>query len=499
MTLSQAYVIGILPLVAIAVVLFPLPTFGGVLGLMLFVLLLSIFRSLSGFAIFMIGVLLMGYTFLGRGFAYMGIPPLYIGEFVLILVLLTLLVSRNWLRPLVSPITWVLLAFMLWGMLRTLPYIAEYGLDALRDSAIYAYGLYALAISGLLLRKGNLDFVSKWYSKWSPWFVLWVPISIMIYRLHGEILPKWPWGPGGGVPVINPKYGDFGVHLVGVMAFLVLGLHRAYCRGLFCKVGEWVLWGVWGTAVLVLGTLNRGSFVTVLIGMFFALFLHFSRRWLKPVVIASVVLFGLYIVGVEVDLGGPRKVSYEQIALNIESILGNTDVSYLESSKQWRLNWWKKILGYTIYGDYFWLGKGFGINLATDDGFQNADESLRSPHNSHLMILARMGVPGFVLWLVLQFLFAFSLFVAFIKARSVNQSHLARLYLWVLIYWFAFMVNANFDVFLESPQGGVWFWSLFGYGLALLISRHRSHRMRVATASAGTGDWGIEEKRGRGT
>ena len=435
-----------------------------------------------------IGLALLGYAFLGRGFAYIGIPPLYVDAVLWGLAFLALLFNPGRVKLFKLSVGWLLLTFMTWGTFRTLPYVAEYGLDALRDSVIYAYGLFALGVSGLLLRKGNLDFVSKWYAKWSPWFVLWVPVSIMIYRLFGEILPKWPWGPGGGVPVINPKYGDFGVHLVGVMAFLVLGLHRDYYQGLFSKVREWVLWGAWGTSVLVLGTLNRGSFVTVLMGVFFALFLHFSRRWLKPVVIASVVLFGLYIAGVEVDLGGARKVSYEQIVLNIESILGNTDVSYLESSKQWRLNWWKKILGYTIYGDYFWLGKGFGINLAADDGFQNADGTLRSPHNSHLMILARMGVPGFVLWFMLQFLFAFSLFVAFIRARSVNQSRLARLYLWVLIYWFAFMTNANFDVFLESPQGGVWFWSLFGYGLALLISRRRSHRVRAATASAGTGD-----------
>jgi hypothetical protein len=33
-------------------------------------------------------------------------------------------------------------------------------------------------------------------------------------------------------------------------------------------------------------------------------------------------------------------------------------------------------------------------------------------------------------------------------------------------YWVAFIVNASFDVFLEGPMGGVWFWVLFGFGLA---------------------------------
>jgi hypothetical protein len=30
------------------------------------------------------------------------------------------------------------------------------------------------------------------------------------------------------------------------------------------------------------------------------------------------------------------------------------------------------------------------------------------------------------------------------------------------------MVNAAFDVFLEGPQGGVWFWCLIGFGIAAL-------------------------------
>ena len=28
------------------------------------------------------------------------------------------------------------------------------------------------------------------------------------------------------------------------------------------------------------------------------------------------------------------------------------------------------IIDYTVFGDYFWTGKGFGISLADDDGFQ---------------------------------------------------------------------------------------------------------------------------------
>jgi hypothetical protein len=30
------------------------------------------------------------------------------------------------------------------------------------------------------------------------------------------------------------------------------------------------------------------------------------------------------------------------------------------------------------------------------------------------------------------------------------------------------MVNTTFDPYLEGPQGGIWFWALFGLGLVLI-------------------------------
>src|SRR6185503_3630818 len=47
-------------------------------------------------------------------------------------------------------------------------------------------------------------------------------------------------------------------------------------------------------------------------------------------------------------------------------------------------------------------GSGFGPNLAAEVGVYDAGtDNLRSPHNSHLNILARMGVMGFCLWIAL--------------------------------------------------------------------------------------------------
>ncbi|MCC7260798.1 MAG: O-antigen ligase domain-containing protein, partial [Alphaproteobacteria bacterium] len=118
-------------------------------------------------------------------------------------------------------------------------------------------------------------------------------------------------------------------------------------------------------------------------------------------------------------------------------------------------------------GEYFLTGKGFGINLADDDGFQVRDDaSLLSPHNVHLTVLARTGVPGFALWVALQLAYAGSLIVALFHARSCGHREWQALFLLLFTYWLAMLVNASFDPYLEGPMGGIWFWSVMGVGLA---------------------------------
>lgn len=164
-----------------------------------------------------------------------------------------------------------------------------------------------------------------------------------------------------------------------------------------------------------------------------------------------------------------RPATIDQIIENIASIFAPTSDEGLEGTKRFRLRWWTAIVNYTVFGEHFWTGKGFGINLADADGFQaNEDQSLRAPHNSHMTALARMGVPGFLLWLLLQGAFGVGLVRAVWRSRRSRDFALAAVGAWVLAYWVAMMVNTSFDPYLEGPQGGIWFWSLFGLGIAVI-------------------------------
>src|SRR5919112_987585 len=82
-----------------------------------------------------IGVVALAAAF-GGAFAHLGVSPLYVGEIVLGLGLVALFASVLRRRASLprSPVLWVLVAYMLWGLWQTVPYLPRYGADALRDA-----------------------------------------------------------------------------------------------------------------------------------------------------------------------------------------------------------------------------------------------------------------------------------------------------------------------------------------------------------------------------
>jgi O-antigen ligase len=236
---------------------------------------------------------------------------------------------------------------------------------------------------------------------------------------------------------------------------------------------EWSWWGLWFAGCLTIFT-GRAAILTVLSVSILLFLVHPLGRWYKVVFLGVLVVGISFVFNIEQSLVGHRAVSPEGVMRTFQSIFSETGLDFYDGSRFWRLEWWREILDYTVFGDYFWTGKGYGVNLADDDGFQVLTEGLlRSPHNSHLTFLARSGVPGFAAWLLLQGTFSVGLWTEYRRARRLGRDNWAVLNLWILCYWLAFMINGAFDVFLEGPQGGIWFWCVFGFGMGVLEVQRR--------------------------
>lgn len=417
-------------------------------------------RAPLRFWMWLLGLALLGYAVMGKGFAYLSIPPLYASELLLCLGLVCVACEPGALLRAVAlhRTTLPLYLFMAWGAARTLPYLSEFGMDALRDGVLWGYGLFGMLVLAIASR--GVQMVQPMVTAFRRFALSYpyVTVVALLIQIAGVALPTLP---DTSVPILSIKTGDMAVHLAGASVLFLVGLLPI--RGVMWFVSAF-------TAFLICASGNRGAALSYLAAISFVmLFSARARSVALRFLFLVALLFALtFFIDPDVRLHQDREISLRQVAINYASIVtslsdnpGNT-----EGTKQWRLMWWKRIVNYTIFGDYFWSGKGYGVNLTTADGFRSESGLLRSPHNVHMTILARSGVIGLALWLLLQGVWFTQVLRRHIRAKRARHSQWAAMFLALAAYWVAFLVNASFDVFLEGPMGGVWFWVLFGFGVA---------------------------------
>jgi hypothetical protein len=403
------------------------------------------------------------YALFGKGFAYLGVRVFYVSEFLLILGVIALIASRNVLLLSRTAIGFAMLPFFVWQTICTLPYIDDYGVNVARDAVVWGYAVFGWIIAGLVSSPRLIDTLLDRYRRFVPWFLVLGPVAVMVTVFFSDRLPTWP---GTQVPFIAVKFDELEAHLAGIAASVVTGLNP----------GGWWL-ALIGMGVLV-GSPNRGGLVAFALAFVVAGILARKARVLILPAIILIMLVAAALLDIHVTLpGGTREISAAQIFDNFGStVSSDLDTQDLENTREWRLQWWTKIWDYTVDGPYFWTGKGYGINLALDDGFEDPNELLRSPHNSHITFLARSGVPGFLLWIALQLTWLSTMLVSFLRARRSGALRWAALFAWVISYWVAFVTAGSFDVFLENPMAAIPFWTLFGlgWGSYIVFSRRRA-------------------------
>jgi hypothetical protein len=401
---------------------------------------------------------LAGYAIMGKGFAYLGAPPLFVGEALLLTGAMLLLTCPSWRKLLESPVIWWLLLLSGWGLLRTLPYVGQYKADALRDAVIFGYGAFTFIVAAwLIARPAMIGVLLSRYQRYIPVFLMVIPVLWLMQQLLHGWFPRWPWA---NVAILHLKAADILVHLGGMAALAVVGLFPRHHM-------VWVLLVLVNVALA--GVVNRGGLVSFAFVVLLAFCFYPQSNWVRRMfVVGMFAIIALAAVNPEIETPSDRRrISFDQLSTNVISLFSNVKKGDLDGTKQWRLDWWGKIVDYTVYGKYFWTGKGYGINLADSDGFQVLDDgSLRSPHNGHLTVLARSGVPGMAIWIGLHACFALTMLNAIRRASMQGDQAWRRLFVFILAYWCGFMINASFDVFIEGPMGGVWFWSLMGLGVA---------------------------------
>jgi hypothetical protein len=415
-------------------------------------------------------VVLVGYALFDRGFAWFHLPgtPLFIGEITLGLGVMAMMATRVPMLSMIrrSPGLKALSVWMVWGFLFLIAQLPTYGIDTVRDSAIWYYGATAILVVFLVM--ADPFRLGRWadgFGKVMPYILGWFPVAIALDTVLGA---GPPYVPDSAVPFFTHRFGNIAVLSAISLGFIWL-VDRE--RGRFSAQRRVALTALATIAILLAGFQNRGGMVSAVFGIVLILFLLPRRRGEMALIIAGVGLSlgTLAIVSdIRVPVSNGREISAAQMMENVGSIINPEGAdSRQRSTTEWRLSLWSSVVN-DVNNLHPLQGFGPGPDLGERYGVTTSEQvPLRNPHNSHVGVLARMGWVGIGMWAVLWSVWALNLLQLRSRLLRRGRAVEAGTIAWVLVSAFMILLNSVFDPTLEGPQVGFVLWLIFGLGAAI--------------------------------
>lgn len=383
------------------------------------------------------------YIFFNKGVAYS-----FMAEALWLLGLGLIFLSRRSYEFVWDLRTKLLALFLLVGLLYIpiglggFPFI-----DVIRDSFVFQYGWFVFIV--FLFKEEQAQVWKKIITIYT-----WFPIfGLLNFFFQNFVVDADLFKPFGDISFILYKYGDMGVHLL-ISSLVLLVFQQKRSIRFQTVMAILILFNL-----LILTAYSRSGMLAYILGVLVYIVLSNEayiktrvKQYTKYLPLLLMIVVPIYAsVKVQENFQG-RKVGIEQVTQNVGSFVGASKDANLEDNKLWRLVWWAKILDYSFSPSYFFQGKGLGMSLSETDEVVSEEAEVRSPHNFHLTVMARFGVPIFCIWL----------FWLFILYKPMFKRHLDAKTLLISTVLLAFMVNASFDVFLEGPMGAFPFWTWVG-------------------------------------
>lgn len=429
-------------------------------------------------------VVVLGYLLLDRAFAWVHIPgiPVFAGEVVFLLAIVVLIVHQRAAAAVIrrSPLLKTAGFLFIWGLLRLSFDLPIWGMSALRDGAQTNYILVGFAAAVVAVRDpGVIEGLSR-LRRWIPAVVvIWAPIAIVLNRLYGGVVPLVP---DSATSIFSFKPGDYALFTAASVAYVwVIGEHYSSSyRSIVTLLGA--------IGLLVAASQNRGGVLGALVVLGLAsLFMDPARRrrFVSGLGLATgALIFVLAVTNVVIPLGS-RAFSVGQLADNTVSVVASSDDSGLQGTVTWRLGYWESVISDVVTGEDWLAGIGYGVNLADVYGYQTGSrgslQPLRNAHNSHVTLIARLGLVGLFIWA------AFWLRLGLLLTRSRRRS-IGPIAGWLIAVMAGVGVAAIFDPILEGPQIAIPFWLATGLLAGTLLNTRLNmvSRSRVPGSLAGS-------------
>jgi len=391
----------------------------------------------------LIGIL--GYSTLNRGFAYIGVYPVFWAEVCLFWYAFTLKHNKALPRFCSTPAGYAWLLFFLYSAaIFAISASREYS-EAIRNSVLWWYTIYfylGFVFGGAILRRGEA-------AQWQRFLVSCakcVIIYFVLFPWRMELRALTPWLHGGEVSLIG-YYSSLHALALGLV-FLLLFQSGSRANTVFFVVGF--------ACVIAISQARAAMLAAALMGILVLLGRSSNVRKRLWYALLATTLVGITysLSGFTVE-GQKGSVSIDTIGGAAASIFVVSDNASLDGSRTDRLEMWRDVLGRTFV-DIETAVFGMGLDEILVDRATGPGFILRYPHNSFVSVIGLLGLIGFTLLLrILGLVF---------KAvrRAVTLGSESTLLRWYPVFALGFLVCAFFGTVLVAPFHSFVFWILTG-------------------------------------
>ncbi len=454
--------------VFIYLAVYPLPTFGAMLGVAGLILSAFALRRLNNLDLWQVLMLvaLAGFIVLNYGFVnltfYAGGIPIIVGHSLVFAALgLAVIKSRGKIfRLLRDPAALCLLAMLPLAILHLILDVPRYGMYAIRDASMFLETIFIML--GLFWSTRERD--SLPLMKWL-FFIFVVSMAYGMTFPWGDAIRAW--SPVSGIflkiPVIGYYWGTDVQALGGALLIICVGAYIVKWRA-------WVLFLLAGAQIFGLAIQQaRAMYLALLLSLILFLIMGEFKKFATLAALLGTGLVAVLLIssvaGIRIE-GRVGLVNDQFLEEHFLSLLGRRNTPAVGSIYD-RENWYEQTK--TRIEDHgtaaLLVGEGFGfplIDFATPTGVP-----VRQPHNSNLTVLLRLGLLGLGFWIAFNVILL-TRFLRALKNRRSMDRFSANVVLWLFLYYLICFIEWSVQPGLEFSAGSITFYFLAGFALGTM-------------------------------